>query len=576
MRRDALLAAVRARAARCPLGRRLAPGLARFRGRLAGMPDRTTIGEAAVVGAAVATVLMAADLAARAGGLGWAWLDAAVPLAINVVPRAVLAVQRCLHEAGAGGAAAIVAGGAAWAALLAWRRTRSAAGAASRAILTLAAAWGVAAVFLLVHTLHGGLGLAAVAAAVPPALLLARLRVPSLGGAGVFAGVAAWAMVYPLASADDRRALVQPVPEYLAVLAVGLLAGWAWSRFADRRPAGATRRRVTLWGVAALVLATAAFTGAFAWGVRPRPPSPHVVIDAWAYDLALVGSPPRLVWADKTTIHAMIDPYGARAHRVVLDAGGADYPQRIWPSAAGGFFVQNRGTLSWWAAPEPHLPPSPEPAFRYALPLGAGGNKAPSPYGVYEDLARDRLFVVGEWWSEYAFLDRATGQTLEVGRLPGGIWPYWQVTPDPSRRAVLLSSCAEDGGVVSLDLDTGRATRVAENLFAYRIVPDAANDRAWAVRPGTGELLELDPRDFRIRRRQHLGWGVRELQVDPRTGALYTCTLLEGEVLAVEPATGDARSLGRCGRYCRHLFVDAERRSLWAATRDGICRFDLP
>ncbi len=536
--------------------------------------DRSLIGEGALIGAAAVTVLMVADLTARSLHMtALPWLDRAIPLVANMVPRAILWIYAASRVVAPWVAAAVLVG---IAALFAWPRTRRAAVAFAAVFIRILVAFGCAAVLVLGYTVHWWVALGSIAAAVPMAFLLARQDGLHLRSMGFLAAGLAWAMVYPLASADDRFQLVQPVPEYLAVGAAVVVGAWFLSKVARFRAVRSRRRLLVLWALSAVSLGTALFTFTFGWELRARDPSANLVVDAGAYDLAIVGAPPQLVWADKTDIFAMTGAYGGERHRYRLDYGVANYPQRIWPSALGGFFVQERGALSWWPSPQPYLPLSPEAAFRYSLPVVGATEIAPSPYGVVEDMDRRRLFVVGEWFSEYAFLDIETGKTLDVGQLPGGTWPYWQVTFDPVRRVVLLSSCAEDGGVLELDLDTGGVVRKASNLFAYRIVPDPGADRAWAVRPSSGELLSLDPKDFRIRDRQHLGWGLRELERDPKTGDMYTCTMLQGDVFRVDSQTGQVEPMGRCGRFCRHLVIDSDRRSLWAATRDGICRFDLP
>jgi hypothetical protein len=88
-------------------------------------------------------------------------------------------------------------------------------------------------------------------------------------------------------------------------------------------------------------------------------------------------------------------------------------------------------------------------------------------------------------------------------------------------------------------------------------------------------VIGVDSDTFRVRYRIRTGFGSRDVQRDPRTGDLYSCSLF-GDVFRIAAPFTSAERIAWCGRVCRNLYLDPQHDTLWAATDDGICRIPLP
>ena len=537
-------------------------------GSAAGSP----LGDGAFAGAAVAFTLILVDLAAGAADVP------GPPLLERAIPRLIQSLQRFVFLG-----APILIGERSWLwllpvpaglLLLLWRRTRRVAMTGARLAAGLVAAWWAAVFLAVCYTLHHGLAVTALVLALPLAVGLASWRRVRVASMGVLAAALTMFPFWAMASADDHREIVQTLPGLLSAGWIPVLAAVGISVFGAVRPARGTRRLGAMWGLSAVCLGALLFSFAFDADLAPGEPSANRFLEDWAYDLALVGTPPQLVWTDKARIHVLADAYGPSPLHYQLQNAGLDYPQRIWPSATGGFFVQVKGAVAWFRSPPDggRFDAGPTALYRPPQPLG---DAAPSPYAFAEDAEHGRVFTLSEWLSAWAFLDRQTGVVTAEGRLSDSAWPYWQLTSDPGAGVFLASSCLEDGGVFEIDLASGRITQKASGLFAYKMALDPERGLLWAARPVSGEVIAIDRATFEVRHRRHVGWGTRDVQRDGRTGELYSCSFLDGEVFRIDPTTAGLASMGRCGRFCRNLVVDSAHDALWVATRDGICRFEL-
>ena len=534
--------------------------------------DDHPFGDAASVGVGLAFLLSLIDF------VSLSVFDPGLPLSIEAIPAVVQTLQAFL----VGGLNFLVFDqGHRYLLLLlipllflVWRQSRHVTVRILTMVLTPLVAWVFGVVQIIAYSYHHGLGLLPVPIAALIAVLLARWQRLRIGSMVILAAGLSIAMVEPLVSGDDRNFIVEPLPRFTSIAAVFLLVSWLTSRFSDAPSATPVRRFVGLWGLTAVCLGSLFFTAGTAIDLSAPEKSSNRHMDDWAYDLLIIGEPSQIVWTDKTRIQVLTDVYGSAHERYELDMATSDYPQRIWPSPVDGFYVQTRGQLGWWRTPEDGERISARPAHVYHPPMPDFGDE-PAPYALGEDPVRRQLITISEWYSEYAVIDRDSGALTVKGRLSNTIWPYWQVTPDPSRRVFYLTSCMEDGGLYELNLDSLGITKRISNLFLYRMAPDPEGGLFWGVRPLTGELLGLDIESFEVRYRIHLGFGIMDVQRDPRTGDLYTCSFLDGEIFRVNPRTREYSTIGRCGRLCRNLLIDSRTDMLWVATRDGICRFPL-
>ncbi len=420
--------------------------------------------------------------------------------------------------------------------------------------------------------MNPGLGVLAVVLAVPVALLLARIPRWPLSAMVVVAGGVTFGAAIGVLFNDDTFAAWGVENRFLASTSLSLMIALTIAAF-DRTRAPMTAWRVAgMWGLSAVTLSSVAMVTLVGVQLhRASADSSARFVDDWAYDLVLTGDPPQLVWADKNRVHALTDPYGA-SHDHYLLSESATFPQRIWPSATDGFYVQTLHGVDWWPAPRGDQRIPPEPAVRYPKPAEIRDGP---PWGFAEDTARNRVFLASEWQSYFAVMDHDTAAVTARGRIGTAFWPAFHATPDPAARALYLSSCMEEGTLYKVDLDTLQVTASAPSLFLYETVLDATRHLLWGSRPITGELLGIDTETLEVRRRIPLTFGNRDLTRDPVTGDLYTCAFLSGEVFRVDVSTGAVSQLGLCGRLCRNLVVDPARQSVWVATRDRICRLPM-
>lgn len=460
--------------------------------------------------------------------------------------------------------------------LMVFRRTRPIGLAALGATLALATAWLAAFIIAFAYTLHHTLGLACAVLAVIPAVACAWWRrCPVISVAILALGFSVgMTLSGPL---NHDGAVWIPVLNVFIPFASGSLAvaGFvAWLAAKRAAPPPVTvHRLMQMWGLWAICAGSATVVGIAAWELRVRERPAIRVLDEWAYDLYVTGEPPQLVWTNRERVQVLTDPYGTTHERYVIDENSkAEYPQRIWPSPTDGFYVQGMYSVGWWKTPLGGAPIAKQPAaqFRNEAMMKDG-----SVWVFAEDPATRRAFTISEWRSQYAVLSLDTGDVVAKGSLSSALWPAWYVAPDLGRRLLYVSSAMDDGGLYQVDLDSLAITRKASELNLYEIVFDRERNLLWGARPLTGEVVGVDIRTFEVVHRILTGPGARDLQRDPSTGDLYTCSFLYGDVYRVEAATQKASKIGWCGRLCRNLFLDTQRDTLWVGTRDAICRIPI-
>jgi hypothetical protein len=324
------------------------------------------------------------------------------------------------------------------------------------------------------------------------------------------------------------------------------------------------------------VLACIVFVGTELRGVQARAADPagSRILDDWAYDVFITGDPPQLVWTDRKHVQVLTNPYGDTHERYRVDEGSSYYVERIWGSPTGGFYIQGADKLEWWAEPEGGGRLADRPASRYRLPPELRADSS-TTWTIVEDPATRRLFTIGEYFSTWAVLDRDSGALLGHGKLSNAVWPFWHFTGDPAARVLYATSALDDGGLYEMNLDTFAIERKARHLYLYETILDPAAHLLWGVRPLTGEVVAVDTRTWDMRHRVPVQFGLRDLQRDPRSGDLYTCSEIFGDVFRIDGRTLQTERLGWCGRLCRSMHLDWRRDGLWVATRDGICRLDV-
>jgi hypothetical protein len=411
-----------------------------------------------------------------------------------------------------------------------------------------------------------------------PAILLARRPMrPVAPLATLAAGLAigAFAAQMPMVAIQPPVGVVSPLNGFLFAAAVSLLAAWVVSRWAGRRPARFSSGR--FWGLCAFVVYTVFVIGYEAYALRARSlegPTTRVY-DGWAYDLHVLGDPPALLWTNRDTLQVLENPYGDAPHRYVLN-DDAIRAERIWPAADGGFYLQADGPIGRWKAPSAGQPFAHEPAAWLTPPDWVFGVVGPdSPGTSVEDAATKRVLLVSAFQSHYAVMDRDTWTMQTKGVLSDTVWGWWYSTIDPIGRVALISAAVGDGGLYELNLDSLRVRALGLGFHVYEMVLDPPAGLLWGIRPITGEVLAIDRRTQEIRHRIPVEPTARDLTRDPDTGDLFTCALLSGDVFRIDPRTETASKIGWCGRFCRNLDIDSRRRTLWAATADGVCRIAL-
>ena len=530
--------------------------------------QRHPFGEAAVLGVALAITLTAADLIGRALG--------APPQ--SLFERAHLRLLGSwTHLVGVG----VSVARAPWlllplllpAALLAAPKTR----AATLAVLAVAGeivgAWLSAILVGTCLALGPWQGLLATLVALPVAALLARIPRWSVSAMTIMtAGLILGAGVSVLFN-DDTLAVTNVETRYLSCAGAALVLALGLVFVTRARAPRSWRRLAELWGLCAVSLVS--MLVAVLVGIqlhRVRFDTTHQFIGDWAYDLLVTGDPPLLIWTDKSRVRVLTDPYGKVHDRYELP-DTVHFPQRIWPSPTQGFYVQTIHAVDWWPTPQGPARITPDPPRRYVKPADFGNGP---PWAFAEDSLRHTGFMTSEFWSNFVAMDLEGGGPRANGQLSRSFWPAMHATPDAAARVLYLSGCVGDGDLFVLNLDTWQVVGHAPSLFAYETVLDPQRHLLWGARPLAGDVVALDTKSLEVRQRIPVAFGTRELTRDPRSGDLYTCGFVSGEVYRLDARSGSAIGMGRCGEACRNLYLDVARDTLWVATRDRICRMPAP
>ena len=456
--------------------------------------------------------------------------------------------------------------------VLAWRRTRRFATAVFGVVFAIECARLAALACFSIYVMDHSWGLLSVPLALPPAALLARWRRVPIVSVLVLTGGLCIGVLISVIFQHDYPNVVSPLDRFVPIALVStMLAGLIATR-TTAAPAGGVGRFVRMWGLMAFCVSCLMVILVVTDWLRPRSASPHSFLARSSYEVYVTSDrePPELVWTDTEQIHVLTDPYGESHDTYVLAAGDHRTPQRIWASPTDGFYVQMLLYVGWWKTPPRGQPFSQDPAVTYRHDLLQDG----SPCGFAEDPVTNRIFMLSQWRSQYFVMSRDTGATLTTGRFSPAFLGAWHTTPVLSSRIAYVSSGLEDGGLYELNLDSMAATRKASLLDVYETALDPEAHVLWGARPITGEIVGVDSETFAVRSRFRTGFGARDLQRDPRSGHLYTCSL-SGHVFRVDAKSGTVATVAWCGRLCRNMFLDTQRDTLWAATDDGICRMPL-
>ncbi|MDX2167118.1 MAG: hypothetical protein SF182_08650 [Deltaproteobacteria bacterium] len=453
---------------------------------------------------------------------------------------------------------------------LLWRPTRTVVAAVVALLLFVESARLVALSCLAIYVMHHASGLLSVPLAVALAALLVRWRRWSILASIVLTVGFCFGVGFGIVFQHDYPEVVSPlhrfVPIAAATLALALLVAWR----VPAQPTAPGARFLRTAGVMTLGASCLLMIALVSDRLAARPPSPHRFLPGSSYEVFLTPDARALLWTDTEELHVFTDPYGATHDEYVLSGATHRTPQRIWPSPTGGVFVQMLLSVGWWKPPPPDERFAAEPAVLYRDAAMADG----SPCGFFENPFARSVFLINQWGSRYFVFDRDSGALRDTGRFSSAVMGAWHATPDLASRRAYLSSALQDGGLYEVDLDSMAIHRRAAGLYLYETIVDGDGALLWGARPVTGEVIGVERDGFTVRHRFRTGFGSRDLQRDPRTGDLFTCSLF-GEVSRVRPAAGTVETLGWCGRLCRNLFLDPAHDALWAATDDGICRFAL-
>jgi hypothetical protein len=449
--------------------------------------------------------------------------------------------------------------------LLLYRRSRPVATALLGALLVVYLAWLTVLTSCSVYVTHHLLGLLGVSLAPLVAMCLTRwLHWPLLSVIVLDGGLCVGVLIATIFQ-HDFPMIVTPLRRFVPIALLSLFVAWLISSRTKEAHSTAIGQFVRMWGLATIGVSSLLFLAVITDWLRPRAAPSHRLPAPFAYDVHIEGDPPELVWTDTESIHVLTDPYGQTHESYVLTAAQNKFPQRIWPSRTDGFYVQMLEGVGWWKSPPKGQRISPSPAVQYRF------NR---PMAFVEDPATGSVFMVSQEESEYAVMDRDTGDTRETGHISTARLGAWHATPDLSSRTVILSSAMGDGGLYALNLDTIAITPKASTVDLYATVLDRENHFLWGARLLSGEVVALDTRTFEVLHRIRTGFGGRDLERDPKSGLLYTCSWA-GDVFRIDPASMKATKIAWCGRLCRSVFVDPRMNTLWVTTDDGICRIPL-
>lgn len=537
-------------------------------------------------GAAIGAALMAAGYS-----LEWAARHGLGPLDLLELPR--LMVSAWAPVILVGGMVSLAAGKARFAVLVLaaiWipRQTRGAARVLTAAALATIAAWGAAVACAMVFLLQPGTGLLVPAIGLLLAALLSRRHAWSvtamvLLSAGAVVGavtaqlpvIASYAFV---ASADGYEHVRSPLYGFLPVIVPALAAAWVVSHREFPATIGPKRRLIQYWGLCTVCLSIAVSIAVEMIQLSPGPPtkSARGVLDEFAYDIHVAGTPAALLWTNRNRLQVIDDVYGETPSRRVLDRRLVGLVEWITPSLDGGFYVpvDQEPKIAWWKPVEPseRIPYAPSGGW---LRVPDWVQRGMSQLQLAPDPVAGHLLVFSQVQTRYAVVDRASNTTLATGVLSDSPFSGVQVATDTMRRVALITSVIKDGAISEFDFATLQVTRRVPNRYVMMVSFDPSGDLLWGIRPFTGELVGLDRHTLQIRHRVPLEPALRSLVQDPDTGMLYTCSFLFGGIDQVDPKTLAATRLGWCGRLCRSLHLDSAHHTLWVATADRICRIPL-
>lgn len=453
---------------------------------------------------------------------------------------------------------------------LAWRRTRPIVAALLGALVLIECARLVALGCFSIYVMDHACGLLSVPLALFPAALLTRWRRWSILSSVVLALGLCLGVGLGIVFQHDFPDVVSPLNRFVPIALATLLVALLISMRTSVAPSASIGRFVRMWGLLAFCISCILMVVVTSDRLRPRDPAPHRFLADSSYDVFVTAASKDLVRTDTDDIHVLTNPYGDEHESYVLAAGNKRTPQRIWASPTDGFYVQMLLSVGWWKEPPKGQRIAQDPAVLYRHELMRDG----SPCAFVEDPVTRSVFLINQWGSRYFVMDRDSGATRETGHFSTAFMGAWHATADLPSRIAYVSSALEDGGMYVLNLDAMAIARKASALYLYETVLDPEKHILWGARPVTGEVIGVDSTSFDVLYRFRTGFGSRDLQRDPRTGDLYTCSLF-GDVFRVDAPSRTAERIAWCGRLCRNLFLDARRDTLWAATDDGICRIPL-
>jgi len=455
------------------------------------------------------------------------------------------------------------------AALVVGRRTRRL---LVGAVVAASAAWIAAFACAAAYALDPAMGLLTTLVALVATAVLARRRTWSIAAMVLLASgllVGFFLAQNVLMVRPEVTGGISPLYGFLPAAMVSLVTAHVLSRRRPDPPMGSARRLMRFWGLCTVSLCVTSSVAIETVRVRSRLPDPTAtrVTDEFTYDVRVEGQPPAVVWTNRKRIQVLENAYGDTHRRYALD-DSAGFPERIWSSRNGGFYIQSGRSIGWWSpAPDSQpIPARPSAAFLAADWV---------PAAFVEDPNSLRGLLVSEWLSQYAVVDRDTSTPLASGAFSGAVWSWPYATVDPSARVAFISTGMDDGHLYVFDFHALRITRAAPNLYLYETVLDPAAGLLWGARPFTGEVLGVDTHTLEIRHRIPVEPMVRDIQRDTETGDLFTCSFMFGDVFRIDRRTLAPSNIGWCGRFCRNLFFDARQRTLWVATADGLCRIAL-
>lgn len=104
---------------------------------------------------------------------------------------------------------------------------------------------------------------------------------------------------------------------------------------------------------------------------------------------------------------------------------------------------------------------------------------------------------------------------------------------------------------------------------------DADHRLVHASLPALGVLVTVDRASDAVVRWSFVGFGVRPVALDARRGRVYLARFLQGDVVALDPATGRATARWFAGRFVRDLRLTPDGGALLAASNLGVVRIAL-